>query len=151
MQSLEEENGRLRDQWMAQSRELEELKGSSRQAEDPAKTASSTAPQMTLERMKRELEEPLRRAIATVKQKLETSGGGKGERFGMRLEYEEKNAVYGLIRQEDDPDSPFLGKVLVPYEKFFESGTQSKSYGRSTTEFVFLYTRGKWILKSFKQ
>ena len=104
-------------------------------------------PQMTVEGMKRQLQ-PL---LVDFIQKLKAAGDTphKGSQYGMRIEYDLTKAVYGLI-QNNDPDEPFKGKVIVPYKKFLESSTDSRFYGEGATQFIFTFQDGHWSLQTFQ-
>ena len=146
VQDMEREDLALREQLAGQSRDVETLQKSQDQLERA--TQASSPEVMTLDRMRRELEQPLQEAIRKAKQKFQTAA--KGDQFGLRLEYHPEKAVYGLIRKEN-PEAPYSGKILVPCERFLESASESKSYGESSTEFLFSYSKGKWKLESYKQ
>lgn len=118
-----------------QTRALEQTQ--SRTAAD-----SNRAEEMSVSRMKREVEPLLTKMIDQFK--AETDTESKGNQFGMRVEYDLKHAVYGLSRTQNEA-APYLAKVIVPYQKFVSSSKESRSYGTATREFVFLNTKGKWI------
>jgi hypothetical protein len=103
--------------------------------------------EMTLDRVKLEVEPLLREAIKRIKVKVETPK--KGKQFGMRMEYDLRRAVYGLARSEDSL-FPSTAKVLVPYAKYLESDQESKSYGLGTTTFHFAYRNDRWVLDSYR-
>jgi hypothetical protein len=107
----------------------------------------ASGPQMTVEGMKHQLQ-PL---LVDFIQKLKAAGDTphKGSQYGMRIEYDLTKAVYGLI-QNNDPDEPFRGKVIVPYKKFLESQTDSRFYGEGTTQFIFTFQDGHWALQTFQ-
>ena len=67
----------------------------------------------------------------------------------MRVEYDLKNAVYGLVKN-DDQSAPYSAKVIVKFEKFLESDEVSRSYGNGSSTFVFAYRNKQWILQSYE-
>jgi TolA-binding protein len=107
-------------------------------------TNTNHADEMSISRMKREVE-PL---VTKIVDQSSTEAGteGKGDQYSMRVEYDLKHAVYGLSRTQNEA-SPYLAKVIVPYQKFVSSSRESRSYGNDTREFVFAYTKGKWVLQ----
>jgi TolA-binding protein len=105
---------------------------------------ANRADEMSVSRMKREVEPLVTKIID--QSKADTDTESKGDQFGMRVEYDLKHAVYGLSRTQNEA-SPYLAKVIVPYQKFVTSSKESRSYGSSTREFVFVYAKGKWILQ----
>ncbi|HJZ12598.1 MAG TPA: hypothetical protein VJ521_10630, partial [Acidobacteriota bacterium] len=93
--------------------------------------------------------EPLLKDVIS-KLKLAAETPKSGTQFGMRVEYDLKKAVYGLVRN-DDPAVPYAAKVIVRYEKFLESETLSRSYGSGTVQFLFAYTHNRWVLLNYQQ
>lgn len=121
----------------------------SKAAEEKAETQTAAVPpepQMTVDQMKHQLQPLLIDFIQKLKAAGETPH--KGSQYGMRIEYDLTKAVYGLI-QNNDPDEPFKGKVIVPYRKFLESQTDSKFYGDGSTQFIFTFQDGHWSLQTF--
>ena len=110
---------------------------------DPTKT--ETAPSMTMDRMKAELEPLLKNIIENIKKREETPK--KENQYGMRIEYDLKNAVYGLNNQSGD--QPFA-KVIIRYEKFLESGQDSRSYGKGSSSFYFAHQKDRWVFQSYE-
>lgn len=103
--------------------------------------------EMTVEKMKLEIEPSLLDLINRIKSAAETPK--KGIQFGMRQEYNLKKAVYGLVRT-DDPVTPYQAKVIVPYEKYLESDSVSRSYGAGSTTFIFVNRGGQWFLQTYE-
>jgi hypothetical protein len=58
-----------------------------------------------------------------------------------------QNAVYGLQNNEGSNPS---AKVIVKFEKFLESGEDSRSYGSGSSTFVFIYQNKQWLLQSYE-
>jgi hypothetical protein len=141
---LKEELQTMRQEMAVAQRENAIVRPSPQTQTAPAKPAQ---PQMTVDRMKRELQPMLVDFI----QKLKAAGDTprKGNQYGMRIEYDLTKAIYGLV-QNDDPDQPFTGKVIVPYRKFLESEMDSKSYGEGTTQFIFIFQDDHWSLQTFQ-
>jgi len=105
---------------------------------------ANRADEMSVSRMKREVEPLLTKIVDQFK--AETDTASKGDQYGMRMEYDLKHAVYGLSRTQNEA-MPYQAKVIVPYQKFVSSSKESISFGGATHEFVFVYTKGKWILQ----
>jgi len=101
---------------------------------------------MTLNQMKAELV-PILAGILKQKREEEAPVKGKKAHYTMRTQYRLNSAVYGLVRT-GNPDVPFLGKVLVPYEKMLVSSSSSSLYGSGVDEFQFVYSAGNWNLRS---
>ena len=99
--------------------------------------------QMTVDRMKAGVEPLLKEVIEKLKKTAETPR--KDRQYGMRIEYDLKNAVYGLNNQ-NGPSA----KVIVKYEKFLESGQDSRSIGVGNSTFMFAYQVDRWVLLSFE-
>lgn len=102
---------------------------------------------MTVDRMKIEIRPALDKAIQDIKKSAETPR--KGNQFGMRVEYNLQKAFYGLI-ETGNTWTPYHAKIIVTFEKFLESGTESKSYGKGSTMFMFAYRNNRWELLSSK-
>lgn len=124
----------------------EEMKPPQTESTTPAKTITKVADEMTLQRMKREVEPLLKEIIDTIKQTTETPR--KDRQYGMRIEYDLKNAVFGLMNVQDGfvPSA----KVIVKYEKFLESATDSRSIGEGSSSFLFSYQNDRWVLQSYE-
>ena len=103
--------------------------------------------EMTIERMKVELQPFLADLIVRIKGAAETPR--KGTQFAMRQEYDLKKAIYGLVRT-DDPVTPYQAKVIVPFEKYLESNSISRSYGTGSTTFIFVHRDGQWFLQTYE-
>jgi hypothetical protein len=102
---------------------------------------------MTVDTMKSDVKPLLLDVIQKLKKRSETPRNDA--QYGMRVEYDLKRAVYGLVRN-DDPEVPYHAKIIVPYEKFVESDRLSRSYGTGTTTILFAYTRKQWRLQSYQ-
>jgi outer membrane murein-binding lipoprotein Lpp len=102
---------------------------------------------MTVDRMKAEVGPLLKNVIEKIKQNSETAKHGNS--YGMRVQYDEPHAFYGLIESESR-EVPYLAKVIVRYEKFLESDEVSRSYGKGSTTFMFAYHGDRWVLQSFQ-
>ena len=102
---------------------------------------------MTLDEMKRQVAPALKDTIDRIKKASETPRSG--DQFGMRMEFDVKHAVYGLV-QTEDATAPYSAKVIVKFEKFLESGSSSKSYGSGSSTFIFSYRAGQWVLDSYQ-
>ncbi|MCI0444668.1 hypothetical protein L0152_15855 [bacterium] len=113
----------------------------------PAVQTQEAVKKMTVDRMKIEIRPALDKAIQDVKKSAETPR--KGSQFGMRVEYDLKKAFYGLI-ETGNPRVPYQAKVIVTFEKFLESGNESKSYGKGSTMLMFAYRNNHWELLSSK-
>lgn len=100
---------------------------------------------MTLERARSELGPLVEKSVQRVKESQDTQAGEN--RYGMRTEYSPKTAIYGLVRNHSK-DNPYMAKVIVPYERFLETESGSKPYGKGTARFLFTYHKGKWSLVS---
>jgi TolA-binding protein len=105
------------------------------------------APIMTVEEMKEGVAPLLKEAIERIKKSSETPKSGN--QFGMRMQYDLKHAVYGLV-QTGDQTAPYSAKVIVKFEKFLESENSSKSYGNGSSTFLFSYRSGQWVLDSYQ-
>ena len=133
-------------------KEVQTLREEMRQRQAPhsapeSQTAQQTTELMSVDQMKKEVGLILKDAIERIKKSSETP---KGEnKFGMRVEYDLKNAVYGLVNN-NDPSAPYSAKVIVKFEKFLESGNVSRSYGNGSSTFVFAYRNKQWILQSYE-
>jgi len=144
IRKLSEENQHLLKEIQALRKEREE-----KMAAAPQTSTSGQLPAqaMTLEQMKKEVSPILKDTIEKIKEASESSKNGK--QFGMRVEYDLKNAVYGLVKTENDL-APYHAKVIVKFEKFLESRDFSRSYGNGSSTFVFAYRSGQWILQSYE-
>jgi hypothetical protein len=144
MQKLAEQNKKLQS-------EVERLQTQLTQTQSqPVVLPVETQPavkKMTVDRMKVEIRPALDKAIQDVKKSAETPR--KGNQFGMRVEYDLKKAFYGLIETGNER-VPYQAKVIVTFEKFLESGTESKSYGKGSTMLMFAYRNNHWELISSK-
>ncbi len=143
---LLQENAKLRQEVQSLHKELEK--------QMPAQTAPAELPgavtkqdDMTVEKMKVELQPSLLDIINRIKNAAETPKDGT--QFGLRQEYNLKKAVYGLVRT-GDAATPYQAKVIVPYEKFLESDSVSRSYGTGSTTFIFVHRRGQWLLQTYE-
>ena len=113
----------------------------------PVVQTQETVTKMTVDRMKKEIRPALDKAIQEIKKDAETPR--KGNQFGMRVEYDLKKAFYGLI-ETGNSRVPYQAKVIVTFEKFLESGSESKSYGKGSTMLMFAYRNNRWELLSSK-
>jgi cell division septum initiation protein DivIVA len=141
VQALAQQNKELQTEIRQLQTQVQELK-------DQQVTKAQTQQQgqkMTVDMMKREIRPALEEAIQDIRKKAETPRSGT--QFGMRVEYDLKNAFYGLIETGDER-SPYQAKVIVTFEKFLESEKESKSYGKGSTMLVFSYRKRKWVLDS---
>jgi len=143
---LLQENQKLRQEVQSLHHDMENR--------SPVQTATAEAPgsapkqdEMTVEKMKVELQPSLLDLINRIKSTAETPA--KGTQFGLRQEYNLKKAVYGLVRT-DDPITPYQAKVIVPYEKYLESDSVSRSYGTGSTTFIFVHRGGQWFLHTYE-
>jgi hypothetical protein len=144
VQKLAEQNKKLQSEVERLQTQLSESQT------QPALTPVQTQPavkKMTVDRMKIEIRPALDKAIQDLKKSEETPR--KGNQFGMRVEYDLKKAFYGLI-ETGTPQIPYQAKVIVTFEKFLESGTESKSYGKGSTMLMFAYRNNRWELLSSK-
>jgi hypothetical protein len=142
---LAEENRRLGQEVSALRKELTARTEVETQTSttSPVKRSES----MTVDNMKADVEPLLRDLIQKLKKRSETPR--KDDQFGMRVEYDLKRAVYGLVRN-DDPEVPYHARIIVPYEKFVESDQRSRSYGKGITTVLFAYTGKHWQLQSYQ-
>lgn len=140
VKQLSDENQRL-------LKELQNLREELKQQTQPVvkETKPVVGQEMTMEQMKAEVEPVLKEAIIRIKKTAETPR--KDKQYGMRIEYDLANAVYGLQNNEGYPPS---AKVIVKYEKFLESDKDSRSYGAGSSTFVFAYQNKQWILQSYE-
>lgn len=138
---LSEQNKQLEQTLTDLRRDLEEVK-----ARPPVAMAQpSTAPQkppMTVERMKMGVEPVLEEIVRKIKASSDTPK--KGEQYGMRIEFDLKHAVYGLV-QSKDSKAPYAARVIVGYEKFLESQKESRSMSSGSEQFDFVYRDPKWV------
>lgn len=140
VKKLEEQNRKLQS-------EVQQLQS---QVNEPptqhvAEQTQEAVTKMTVERMKKEIKPALDKAIQKLKQSEETPR--KDNQFGMRVEYDLKKAFYGLIETGNE-QVPYQAKVIVTFEKFLESGNDSKSYGKGSTMLMFSYRNNRWELIS---
>jgi regulator of replication initiation timing len=142
---LSEENQRLTNEVQALRIQVQ-TKQTIPAATETAKREPSVE-SMTVEQMKKEIAPILKDAIEKIKLSSESPRNGK--QFGMRVEYDLKNAVYGLVKNEDE-SAPYSAKVIVKFEKFLESNNVSRSYGNGSSTFVFAYRNKQWILQSYE-
>jgi len=143
VRKLAEDNQRLKT-------EIETLRLQVAQSQPALQSAGSEtkpAETITIEMMKKEVAPALKDAIDRIKQESETPKSGN--QFGMRMEYDLKHAVYGLVQNQDET-AAYSAKVIVKFEKFLESGHTSKSYGNGSTTFSFSYRGGQWVLDSYQ-
>ena len=139
VRKLSEENQQLQQ-------EIQTLRAQLSAQQTQTASATSPADSITVERVKKEVAPVLKEAIERIKKNAETAK--TGGQFGMRIEYDLKNAVYGLV-MGDSGDPPYA-KVIVGYEKFLESNNSSRSYGNGSTTFVFAFRNNEWILQSYQ-
>ena len=144
VQKLAEQNKKLQSEVGRLQTQLTE---SQSQPVLPPVQSQPAVMKMTVDRMKIEIRPELDKAIADLKKSAETPR--KGNQFGMRVEYDLKKAFYGLI-ETGNPGVPYQAKVIVTFEKFLESGTESKSYGKGSTMLMFAYRKNRWELISSK-
>jgi hypothetical protein len=142
VQRLAQQNKDLQNEIRQMQTQVQELKD---QQVTRATQTQQQGQKMTVDMMKREIRPALEEAIQDIRKKAETPR--KGTQFGMRVEYDLKNAFYGLIETGDER-SPYQAKVIVTFEKFLESETESKSYGKGSTMLMFSYRKRKWVLDS---
>jgi len=116
-------------------------------AAPPQTTEARALPEMTVDQMKVDLQPLLKDVIQKIKDSSESEG--RGDQFHMRVEYDLKRAIYGLVRNED-PLMPYWGKVIVRYEKFLESDSYSRSYGSGSVQLLFAYTNNRWVLINYR-
>jgi hypothetical protein len=141
---LSEENQRLSDEIRSLRAELKAKQNPTPQPQSSPKVPENNP--MTVERMKTEIKPLLEETIDYIKKTSETPR--KQNQYGMRIEYDLKNAVYGLINDEDGT-VPYA-KVIVQYEKFLESEKDSRSYGSGSSTFLFAYHNHRWTLQSYE-
>ena len=144
VRKLSDDNQRLKE-------ELETLRSQLNQNTNAtpasAETQTQSIEQMSLDQMKKEVAPLLKDAIDRIKKANETPKSGN--QYGMRMEYDLKHAVFGLV-QTGDESAPYSAKVIVKYEKFLESENSSKSYGNGSSTFLFSYRGSEWILDSYQ-
>ena len=112
----------------------------------PAEPEPEPAKEITLEQVKTEVGPLLAEVIDKIKKTAETPR--KDRQYGMRIEYDLKNAVYGLMNTQQGSEP--AAKVIVKYEKFLESASDSRAYGTGNSIFVFAYQNDRWILLSYE-
>lgn len=152
IQQLRQDVDRLADQTHELSKEIVKLQD--RQAQDEslqtkqaAEQAVSTSSQMNPERVKREVGPLVQVQIQKLKKSSDTPK--QGSQFGMRTEYDTKNAVYGLVRN-DNPATPYFARVIVPFEKFLESEKNSRSISKGSTKLLFAYRKNHWTFEKME-
>jgi cell division septum initiation protein DivIVA len=144
VQKLAEQNKKLQSEVGRLQTQLSE---SQTQPVSPPVQTQPAGKKMTVDRMKIEIRPALDKAIQDLKKSAETPR--KGNQFGMRVEYDLKKAFYGLIETGNER-VPYQAKVIVTFEKFLESTTESKSYGKGSTMLMFAYRNNHWELLSSK-
>lgn len=144
VQKLAEQNKKLQSEVEGLQTQLSE---SQSQPILPPVQTQQAAKKMTVDRMKIEIRPALDKAIQDLKKSAETPR--KGNQFGMRVEYNLTKAFYGLIETGNER-VPYQAKVIVTFEKFLESGKESKSYGKGSTMLMFAYRNNHWELISSK-
>jgi regulator of replication initiation timing len=144
VQKLAEQNQKLQSEVDRLQTRLNESQ--SQPATPPVQTQQAIK-KMTVDRMKIEIKPALDKAIVDLKKSAETPR--KGDQFGMRVEYDLKKAFYGLIETGNEK-VPYQAKVIIQFEKFLESGKESKSYGKGSTMLMFAYRNNRWELLSSK-
>jgi chromosome segregation ATPase len=144
VQKLAEQNKKLQSEVERLQTQLTESQ--SQPAVLPVQTPEAVK-KMTVDRMKVEIRPALDKAILDLKKSAETPR--QGNQFGMRVEYDLKKAFYGLIETGNER-VPYQAKVIVTFEKFLESGTESKSYGKGSTMLMFAFRNNRWELISSK-
>jgi hypothetical protein len=144
VQKLAEQNKKLQSEVERLQTQVSE---SQSQPVLPTAQTQEAVKKMTVDRMKIEIRPALDKAIQEIKKSAETPR--KGSQFGMRVEYDLKKAFYGLI-ETGNAWTPYHAKVIVTFEKFLESGNESKSYGKGSTMLMFAYRNNHWELISSK-
>jgi hypothetical protein len=151
VEKLQNDVNKLVEQNKKLETEVERLQSQLNEVQSqPALSAQRTqeaVTKMTVERMKKEIKPALDKAIQELKKSAETPRSG--DQYGMRVEYDLKKAFYGLIETGNER-IPYQAKVIVTYEKFLESGTESKSYGKGSTMLMFSCRNNRWELLSSK-
>ena len=112
----------------------------------PAEPEPEPAMEITIEQVKTEVGPLLAEVIDKIKQTAETPR--RERQYGMRIEYDLKNAVYGLMNSQQGSEP--AAKVIVKYEKFLESASDSRAYGTGNSIFVFAYQNDRWVLQSYE-
>jgi hypothetical protein len=145
---LNQENERLRN-------EMQQLYQKVQSNAHPVPTQTSVNTAQTSETRKEITVEEMKTAVKPLvvdfikKLKAASETPSKNDQFGMRMEYDIPSAVYGLVRTNDE-EAPYSAKVIVKYEKFLETTSNSKSYGIGTTTFYFTYENDHWSLQTFE-
>src|SRR5262245_38016380 len=138
VEKLQSDVNKLVEQNKKLELEVERLQSQLNEAQSqpaqPSVQTQEAVTKMTVDRMKKEIRPAQDKAIQELKKSAETSG--QENQFGMRVEYDLKKAFYGLIETGNER-VPYQAKVIVTFEKFLESGTESKSYGRGSTMLMF--------------
>jgi regulator of replication initiation timing len=142
---LSEENQRLTNEVQSLRSQLQSKESAPISTEIPKESPATES--MTVQQMIKEVAPILKDTIQKIK--IESESTKNGKQFGMRVEYDLKNAVYGLVKTEDE-SAPYSAKVIVKFEKFLESGEVSRSYGNGSSTFVFAYRNKQWILQSYE-
>jgi hypothetical protein len=139
---LSEQNKKLEESINELRRGLQESRENQQPPPVQQAPAAPPRPVMTLERMKMGVEPVLEEVIRKIKVSSDTPK--KGEQYGMRIEYDLKHAVYGLV-QSKDRRAPYAARVIVSYQRFLESQKESREYGSGSQEFFFVYRDPKWV------
>ena len=152
IQNLQKDVTRLKEENQRLQNKVEDLQirlnAQSRPQSVPSKQPEKAAvPEMTVEMMKKQIEPLLQEVIKKAKPVSDPSE--KSNQFRMRVEYDLKSPIYGLVRNED-PTIPYWAKVIVRYEKFLESSSVSRSYGTGSIQFLFAYTNDRWVLINYQ-
>lgn len=152
IQQLRQDVDRLADQTHELRKEIVKLQdrlaqNEALQTKQAAERAGSASSEMNSERVKREVGPLLQAQIQKLKKTSDTPK--QGSQFGMRTEYDTKNAVYGLVRN-DNPATPYFARVIVPYEKFLESEKNSRSISKGSTKLLFAYRKNHWTFEKLE-
>jgi hypothetical protein len=102
--------------------------------------------QVTIEQVKTEVAPVLEDVIDKIKKTADTPR--RDRQYGMRIEYDLKNAVYGLMNTQLGSEP--AAKVIVKYERFLESAEDSRAYGTGNSTFVFARQDDRWVLQSYE-
>ena len=124
----------------------EEIKHPQTESVDPPEPEPEPAEEITIEQVKTEVGPLLAEVIDKIKKTAETPSRDK--QYGMRIEYDLKNAVYGLMNTQQGSEP--AAKVIVKYEKFLESAEDSRAYGTGNSIFVFAHQNDRWVLQSYE-
>jgi len=143
VKQLSDENRELLKEVQALREEIKEPQT------DPIVTAEpepEPAKEFTIEQVKKEVGPLLAEVIDKIKKTAETPR--KDKQYGMRIEYDLKNAVYGLMNTQQGSEP--AAKVIVRFEKFLESSNDSRAYGTGNSIFVFAHQNDRWVLQSYE-